>query len=157
VLVRSVASASGRARGVETSEGLVEAESTVIAAGSWSSLVGGLPEGLAAVRPVRGQIVQVETRPPIVKRIVFGDGGYVLARPDGRTLLGSTMEEVGHVKEITAGGVHQVLSRALAILPSLATAPISATWAGCRPATDAFASPWHRGESLARRTRWPSR
>jgi glycine oxidase len=45
------------------------------------------------------------------------------------------MEEVGHVKEVTAGGVHDVLSAALRLLPSLRSAPISATWSGFRPAT----------------------
>ena len=134
IFVRGVSTEPSRF-GVETSEGLIAAASIVIAAGSWSSLVDGLPEGVRSVRPVRGQIVQVETRPPIVKRIVVGDAGYVLARADGRTLLGSTMEEVGHVKEVTVGGVHEVLHRALSLIPSLAQAPISATWSGFRPAT----------------------
>ncbi len=120
---------------VETNDGVVSADAVVLAAGSWSSMIAGLPESLRRVRPVRGQIVQVETRPPIVRNIVFGDAGYVLARPDGRTLLGSTMEEVGHLKEVTAGGVHKVLTHSLALLPSLADAPITATWAGFRPAT----------------------
>jgi glycine oxidase len=120
---------------VDLEDGTIEADAIVLAAGSWSSLVSGLPRDLRRVRPVRGQIVQVETRPPIVKSIVFGPRGYVVARPDGRTLLGSTMEEVGHVKEVTVGGVHEVLSHALALLPSLASAPITATWAGFRPAT----------------------
>ncbi|MGZ3454466.1 MAG: glycine oxidase ThiO [Polyangiales bacterium] len=120
---------------VELDDGTIEADAIIIAAGSWSSLVGGLPPDLRRVRPVRGQIVQVETRPPIVRSIVFGPRGYVIARPDGRTLLGSTMEEVGHVKEVTVGGVHQVLSHALALLPSIARAPITATWSGFRPAT----------------------
>ena len=135
ILVRGVLAEAGRARGVETSDGLMESDAIVIAAGSWSSLLSGMPRDLRSVRPVRGQIVQVETRPPIVRRVVVGDRGYVVARADGRTLLGSTMEEVGHVKEVTAGGVHEVLSSVLPLLPSLARAPISATWSGFRPAT----------------------
>ncbi|MEO7096680.1 MAG: FAD-dependent oxidoreductase, partial [Polyangiales bacterium] len=132
-IVRGVTTQGGL--GVETNDEVLRGGAVVIAAGSWSSLVSGLPAGVRSVRPVRGQIVQVETRPPIVRRVVVGDEGYVVARPDGRTLLGSTMEEVGHVKEVTAGGVHDVLSRGLALLPSLATAPISGTWSGFRPAT----------------------
>jgi len=132
ILVRSVVA---RPLGVETSDGVLRADAVVIAAGSWSSLVGGLPAGVRSVRPVRGQIVQVETRPPIARRIVFGDRGYVVPRADGRVLLGSTMEEVGHVKEVTAGGVHHVLSLALSLFPALRDAPISATWSGFRPAT----------------------
>ena len=132
VLVRGIVD---RPRGVDTSEGLVPAGAIVVAAGSWTSLVAGLPAGVRDVRPVRGQIVQVETRPPIAERVVVGDAGYVVTRADGRTLLGSTMEEVGHVKEVTAGGVHDVLAASLALFPALRTAPISATWSGFRPAT----------------------
>lgn len=123
------------ADGVETEDGLVAGDAVVVAAGSWSSMIGGLPDRVRRVRPVRGQMVQVETRPPIVRNIVFGDSGYVVARPDGRTLLGSTMEDVGHVKEVTAGGVHKVLMHALALIPGLSDAPITATWCGFRPAT----------------------
>jgi glycine oxidase len=134
-LAQGVELAGGRARGVRTGEGVIEGDSVVVAAGSWSSLVSGLPDGLRRVHPVRGQIVQVETRPPIAKRIVFGEGGYVVPRPDGRVLLGSTMEEVGHVKEVTVGGVHAVLGASMALFPKLAQAPIAATWSGFRPAT----------------------
>jgi glycine oxidase len=132
ILVRGVSTSP---LGVQTSEGMVRGEAVIIAAGSWSSLVDGLPAGVRNVRPVRGQIVQVDTRPPIARRVVVGDGGYVVTRADGRTLLGSTMEEAGHVKEVTAGGVHDVLSAALRLFPALRTAPISATWSGFRPAT----------------------
>lgn len=133
-MVRGVRVEGQRARGVDLVDGVLETDRVVVAAGSWSSLVGNLPTGLRQVHPVRGQIVQVETRPPIVRGVVMGDRGYVLARADGRTVLGSTMEEVGHVKEVTAGGVHQVLTQALALLPALASAPISGTWSGFRPA-----------------------
>ncbi len=135
VTVRGVSSEAGRVRGVETTEGLLPASTVIVAAGSWSSQIAGLPKGISPVRPVRGQIVQCETRPPVVRRVVVGARGYVLARPDGRTLLGSTMEEVGHVKEVTVGGVHQILAHALSLLPSLARAPITATWSGFRPGT----------------------
>ncbi len=134
-IVRGVARSSGRVTGVVLQDGAIDARSIVVAAGSWSSLVSGLPEGLRRVRPIRGQIVQVETRPPIVRNIVFGERGYVLARPDGRTILGSTMEDAGHVKEVTAGGLHAVLGHAIGLLPALASAPVTATWSGFRPAT----------------------
>lgn len=135
IVVRSVARESGRVVGVETEGAVIRGDAVVLAAGSWSSMIGGLPEHLRRVRPVRGQIVQVDTRPPIVRNVVFGPRGYVIARPDGRTLLGSTMEEVGHVKEVTAGGIASVLNHAIALLPAIVDAPISATWCGFRPAT----------------------
>jgi len=134
-IVSGIARASGKVIGVDVQDGRIEAAAVVVAAGSWSSMVSGLPDDLRRVRPVRGQIVQVETRPPIARNIVFGARGYVVTRPDGRTLLGATMEEVGHVKEVTVGGVHAVLGHAIGMMPALADAPITSTWCGFRPAT----------------------
>ncbi|MFI5298925.1 MAG: glycine oxidase ThiO [Polyangiales bacterium] len=133
--VRGVVQTAGRISGVRVEGGEIQAPIVIVCAGSWSSMIDGLPLAARAVRPVRGQIVQVDTRPPIVKRIVFGDAGYLLSRADGRTLLGSTMEEAGHVKEVTVGGIHAVLGYAIATVPGIASAPITATWSGFRPAT----------------------
>ncbi len=119
--------------GVRMSDGDLLADATVLAAGSWSSLVPGVPAGVPAVRPVRGQMVLLEERPPRVRTIVFGGAGYVVPRGDGRVLCGSTMEHAGFRKEVTASGVHEILDRALACVPSLGTAQVSAMWSNFRP------------------------
>lgn len=134
-IVTGIARSNGHVVGVDVQDGRISSASIVVAAGSWSSMVSGLPDDLRRVRPVRGQIVQVETRPAIARNVVFGERGYIVTRPDGRTLLGATMEEVGHVKDVTAGGVNAVLSHALGLMPALADAPITGMWSGFRPAT----------------------
>jgi glycine oxidase len=111
----------------------LRADAIVLAAGSWSSLVRGVPSSVPAVRPVRGQIVLLDERPPSVRTIVFGAGGYVVPRGDGRVLCGSTTERVGFRKEVTAGGVHAILSSALACIPSLYAAHVAGTWSNFRP------------------------
>ncbi len=112
------------------------APSVVVAAGSWSSLVDGAGLAPHAVRPLRGQIVELETRPPAVcGTIVSPRGGYVVGRADGRVLCGSTMEEAGWDKVVTAGGMAHVLDVALELVPGLAAAPVTASWANFRPAT----------------------
>jgi glycine oxidase len=108
----------------------------VLAAGSWSSLVPGVPAELPRVRPARGQIVQLEERPPRARAIVFGGprtGAYFVPRGDGRVICGSTLELVGFQKGVTAGGVASILSGVLSLAPSLASAEISATWSSFRP------------------------
>lgn len=119
--------------GVKLDQGEERADATVLAAGSWSSLVPGVPASVPAVRPVRGQIVLLDERPPRARSIVFGAGGYVVPRGDGRVLCGSTMEHVGFRKGVTAGGVHAILASALACVPSLGGAELSATWSNFRP------------------------
>ncbi|WP_242340583.1 MULTISPECIES: glycine oxidase ThiO [unclassified Anaeromyxobacter] len=133
--VRRIRTEGGRAAGVEHAAGRIDADAVVLAAGSWSLLVegNGLPPG--AVRPVRGQIAVVDTRPPLLSRVVFSGHGYVVPRPDGRILCGSTMEDVGWEKAVTAGGLRHVLDVAIEIAPSLAQAPVVETWSNFRPAS----------------------
>jgi len=133
--VRRIVIEGGRATGVEHESGRIEAGAVVLAAGSWSLLVEGhgLPAG--AVRPVRGQIAVMDTRPPLLARVVFSGHGYVVPRPDGRILCGSTMEEVGFEKAVTAGGLRHVLGVAIGIAPALERAPVVETWSNFRPAS----------------------
>ncbi|GAO03396.1 glycine oxidase ThiO [Anaeromyxobacter sp. PSR-1] len=133
--VERIVHEGGRAVGVDHAAGRIEADAVVLAAGSWSMQVegNGLPPG--AVRPVRGQIALLDTRPPLLSRVVFSANGYVVPRADGRILCGSTMEEVGHEKAVTAGGLRRVLDIALEIAPALAGAPVVETWSNFRPAS----------------------
>jgi glycine oxidase len=135
--VRRVVVEGGRVTGVELEGQRVEAPHVVIAAGSWSALVDGAGLKSGAVRPLRGQIAQIETRPPAIwGTIIHPGGGYIVGRSDGRVLAGSTMEHVGFDKRVTAGGLRHVLDLAIQLAPSLAEAPVTQTWANFRPTTD---------------------
>jgi glycine oxidase len=133
--VRRIRTEGGRVAGVDHEAGRIDAPLVVLAAGSWSLLVEGhgLPAG--AVRPVRGQIAVLDTRPPLLTRVVFSGHGYVVPRADGRVLCGSTMEEVGFEKAVTAGGLRHVLDVAIGIAPALERAPVVETWSNFRPAS----------------------
>ena len=112
---------------------VLRADAVILAAGSWSSLVPGVPSTVPTVRPVRGQIVMLEERPPRLSTIVFLGRGYVVPRGDGRVVCGSTMEDVGHRREVTAAGVASILSTATRIAPNLAAAEFSRAWCNFRP------------------------
>ncbi len=133
--VRRIVTVDGRVAGVEHESARIGADAVVLAAGSWSLLVEGhgLPTG--AVRPVRGQVAMLDTRPPLLSRVVFSGHGYVVPRADGRVFVGSTMEEVGFEKAVTVEGLAHVLSIAVGIAPALARAPIVETWSNFRPAS----------------------
>jgi glycine oxidase len=132
-LVRSLVLEGGACRGVVLDDGPLVADAVVLAAGSWSSLVPGIPESLPKVTPARGQIVLLEERPPLVRHIVFGPTGYVVPRGDGRVLCGSTLEHVGFHNEVTAGGMSRILSRSIELVPRLASAAFADAWASFRP------------------------
>lgn len=137
-VVRGVHIEEGRARGVVLESGLRASGAVVVAAGSWTSLVpgaGGAAKCLAEVRPVRGQLVHCEGPPRLVQRIVFGSGGYVVPRGDGRYVCGATTEEAGFERDATLGGVHQVLDRTLVVVPGLAAARLTSHHVSFRPGT----------------------
>jgi glycine oxidase len=140
IVVRSGATVSSLVREGDRCVGValdgrevVGADAVLLAAGSWSSLVPGIPDSLPRVRPVRGQLVMLEQRPPALHTILTSDHAYVVPRGDGRVICGSTMEDVGHVRGVTAEGVQRILASAIALSPPLASAELTKTWCNFRP------------------------
>ncbi len=114
-------------------DGPFRADATVLAAGSWSKTIPGVPEDVPDVKPARGQMVLLDERPPRLRTILFGRSGYVVPRGDGRVLCGSTLELVGFRREVTAGGVFSILRTAIDLSPGLASAQFSSFWSNFRP------------------------
>lgn len=136
--VEAVETKGGRAAGVRTAGGVVEAGAVVLAAGAWSGDVGGVPAGaLPPVRPVKGQLLHLRdpSRAPLATRNVRGLDCYVVARADGRVVVGATVEERGFDETVTAGAVLDLLRAAYELLPGIAELELTETVAGLRPAT----------------------
>jgi glycine oxidase len=119
-----------RITGVQTSRGDISCQTVVIAAGTWSSF---LLLSAPIIRPVRGQMVCLESKPQLTRHVIFSPRGYLVPRQDGRLLSGSTSENAGFAKRVTAGGIASILRYALEISPFVANLPIVDTWAGLRP------------------------
>jgi glycine oxidase len=124
----------GRAAGVRAGTCTLRAPVVVNAAGAWAGLLPGDPEP-PPVEPVRGQIASFVVAPPLLRHVVWSSRGYLVARPDGRLLAGTTLENAGFEKSVTAGGLRTVLDIALEIVPKLADVPVTDSWAGLRPGT----------------------
>jgi glycine oxidase len=149
----------GRFVSVETSRGSIGAGAVVVACGAWSSLRtsetsrgAGAGEADAAasslafaptaadanaprIEPVRGQILCYAMREnePLVRHVVYGAGGYVVPRRDGRLLAGTTTERAGFDKSVTEEGRRAIQSYAEGIAPAVADLKITDEWAGLRP------------------------
>lgn len=125
-----------RVRGVLLEdETLLEADVVIVAAGSWTPLVDGLPLGRTDVIPARGQVVELHCPRPPIDRLVFGAGCYLVPRADGRVLVGSTLEFVGFTKGVTAKGVRDLLVAATRIVPRLESGDVARMWSNFRPYT----------------------
>lgn len=103
----------------------------VVCAGAWTARIPGLER--LPVRPVRGQLAGLAGVP--IRHVLFGAGGYLVPRADGRVVAGATVEEVGYERGVTAGGVRQVLAAATAMIPGLGSAQFEGAWSGFRPGT----------------------
>jgi glycine oxidase len=91
----------------------------------------------SVVRPARGQLVSIETRPPLFRHVLSVHGrGYLVPRRDGTVLAGSTVEMAGFRKEVTVGGLAQILGLARDLVPALGEAPVTGTWSNFRPYTE---------------------
>lgn len=135
ILVRDLLREGDRVCGVRTEEGELRAEAVVLAAGAWSTLVGGVGLAPGAVRPARGQLVELALRSSPLRSVVYGAGGYLVPRDDGRVVCGSTLEFVGFRSEVTAAGLLKLLTLATAVVPALGEARVLRHWASFRPWT----------------------
>jgi glycine oxidase len=134
--VKRIVAPEGRARGVELEGGtLLEADHVVVAAGSWSTLVGGVPLESDAVRPARGQIVELLLPAPVTRGVISDASFYLSPRDDGRVLIGSTLEFVGYERATTAGAIRDLLTAATRAVPALERADFSRAWSSFRPHT----------------------
>jgi glycine oxidase len=132
--VSALVTEGGRCTGVALApKEITRADAVVLAAGSWSSLVPGVPDDMPRIRPVRGQLVLLEERPPRASTILFEGHSDVVPRGDGRVICGSTMEDVGHRREVTAAGVQSILAAAIALMPGLGEAELVRSWCNFRP------------------------
>jgi glycine oxidase len=124
----------GRVAGVRAGADTLRAPVVINAAGAWAGLLAGDPAP-PPVEPVRGQIASFVVAPPLLRHVVWSARGYLVPRADGRLLAGSTVENAGFEKCVTAGGLRTVLDIALEIVPRLADIPLVESWAGLRPGT----------------------
>src|SRR2546425_1100050 len=116
-------SGGGAVTGVELQAAeRVLAPAVVVAAGTWSGELGGLPaEGRIPVRPVKGQTLRLRdpTGPGLLMRAVRFEEGYLVPRADGRYVLGGTMEERGFDRSPTAGAAYELLRDCHELVPGV--------------------------------------
>lgn len=121
---------------VQTSHALRSADVLVVAAGAWTDTIPGLqalPRRRATIRPVHGQLVQLDAQRAVFRHNLVQAGGYLVPRPDGRVIAGATTEDTGFAKRVTAGGLHALLGMAMTAVPVLRDAPVVQHWSGLRP------------------------
>jgi glycine oxidase len=123
----------GRIEAVQTDHGRIEAGQFLVAAGAWTDALLKQVGWQPGVHPVRGQIALLNTGVPRLRPILLYGKRYLVPRPDGRVLVGSTEEDAGYDANPTSGAVSELLAFANALVPAWAKARLERCWAGLRP------------------------
>ncbi|MFF4289872.1 glycine oxidase ThiO [Streptomyces sp. NPDC001633] len=136
---------AGRATGAQLADGTrLSAGQTVLAAGSFSGRLAGVPEEVRPpVRPVKGQVLRLRLpdmpagSPAFLSRtvraVVRGNPLYLVPRESGELVVGATSEELGWDTTVTAGGVYELLRDAHELVPGITELPLVESCAGLRP------------------------
>ena len=140
-VIEKVVIKNGIAIGVQTQNGLQDADIVILSAGCWSAQIEGIPDAiLPPVRPVKGQMLALQMEEGIAINSVirtvrarYPMSAYLVPRADGRLIVGATSEEMGFDTRLTAGGVFELLRGAWEAVPGVYELPILETWAGLRP------------------------
>jgi glycine oxidase len=111
------------------------ADWVVIAAGPWSKEVAGWAGASVEVGPQRGQLAALTQSSVFLTRTIFWSTGYLVPKPDGTVIAGSTHEDSGFDERPTAAGIRELLGFAIRLVPALETASLDRIWAGLRPVT----------------------
>lgn len=118
---------------VQTSSGEISAGQFLLASGAWTEAIIADLGWRPGIHPVRGQIVLLNAGAPLFRRVLMCGPRYLVPRPDGRVLIGSTEEAVGFQKWTTAAAVRDLLAFAASLVPALGQAQVERCWAGLRP------------------------
>jgi glycine oxidase len=120
-------------KAAKTLAGNISADRFLITTGAWTSP---LLESLGVtvpIKPVRGQIALLNPGTPLFRRILLCGSRYLVPRPDGRVLVGSTEEDAGFDKRTTSQAIAELLTLANKLVPALAGSHLERCWAGLRP------------------------
>jgi len=135
IVVHGFESTDGKVVFAQTSEGPICAEQFCLTAGCWTGQLAGSLGLEVPIKPIRGQIVLLNGPAALLRRQVNVGKRYLVPRVEGRILVGSTMEDVGFLKQNTASAMAELMGFAALLLPATAELPIETSWAGLRPAT----------------------
>jgi glycine oxidase ThiO len=114
-------------------EAFYEAGAIVLAPG-WPGAAGvALAPELAAVTPIKGQILTISGRGAPLRRMLRGQGFYAAPRADGRIEIGATSEPGRDDSAIDPQAMQALLRAAARVVPMFAQAAVLASRAGVRP------------------------
>lgn len=133
--VTRILSGQSGVQGVELPGERIGADWVVLAAGPWSTQLAASAGIDLDLEPRRGQLVALRSSTALLTRILTWRSCYLVPKPDGSVVVGSTEEVAGFDARPTAAGVGEMLELSKRLVPGLAAATLERAWAALRPVT----------------------
>ncbi|MBB6454922.1 D-amino-acid dehydrogenase [Salirhabdus euzebyi] len=128
--------------GVQVKEERLRADQVIDTGGAWSKQLYEPLDLFFPVSPQKAQIVHLEVfnkstgNWPVV---MPPNNQYILSFEDDRVVVGATHEDdVGFDHRVTAGGINEILEKAMGVAPGLSESTLLETRVGFRPFTPGF-------------------
>jgi glycine oxidase len=122
-----------RVDGVISGNDKIPAGIVLMANGPWAKFTNEWTGLDLPIKPLRGQIVHLNSPIPLPQQAIFHESGYVLPKPGGDLLVGTTEEDVGFVKQTTSAAQTQIMETAIRLAPQIVDFPIREITACLRP------------------------
>ncbi|WP_433946601.1 glycine oxidase ThiO [Paenibacillus sp. SN-8-1] len=122
-----------RVQGVQTSGVFLRCDQVVLA-GGWRTEQLLQPLGLTLpLEPVKGEIVEVRTRVPLLQATLYAKSIYIVPKPGNRLWIGATSIPGDSSEGVSADSIVRLLSEAAKWIPEIRNAQFERAWAGHRP------------------------
>jgi glycine/D-amino acid oxidase-like deaminating enzyme len=120
--------------GVVLSSGsTINAGSVVLGLGPWSSASEQWSGYPTPIKPLKGQLLRLQTPKQSSSYAIFHKGNYVLSKPAGYTIAGTTEELVGFDTAVTPQAQEAIIHNALHLVPDLVNSSLIGAHACLRP------------------------
>ncbi len=106
----------------------------VLAAGCWSGNLAALFGIPLRMEPCRGQMIEFDC-PTDLPFVIRRGHHYLVPRPPGLLLAGTTAEYVGYEKAVTGEGLRSILEGTTRVAPFVKDLRFRRAWSGLRPDT----------------------
>ncbi|WP_404452050.1 glycine oxidase ThiO [Virgibacillus necropolis] len=126
----------GHVIGVETVNGKLYADETIVAGGAWSTQIMKHTGMKLDVYPVKGECFSVRFKGRLLKSSIFSSMGYIVPKAGGRLIIGATQKPYTFDEAVHLGSVSHLVNNAKKIISSLKDAEWDKVWAGIRPQTE---------------------
>ncbi len=136
--VAGLESSGSRVTGVRLADGAsIGADRVLLAMGPWTRQAEAWTGHPIPVQPLKGQLVKLELgEAPLPEAAVFQGTNYILPKPAGYVIAGTTEELVGFDTQPTGEARTTILEEALRFMPSLESARMTEHTACLRPLSD---------------------